>query len=64
MSEQTILLQTISSFNDEVIWESNKQLFDIYFKTDMYKKRYKFALVEMSDKTEFNNGLSYLARWV
>lgn len=55
-------VQTTSSFNDEVIWDSNRPLFD-YFKSDMYKKRYKFALVELSDKTEFEKGLNYLAKF-
>ncbi|MGL5936350.1 MAG: hypothetical protein ACRCZI_12095 [Cetobacterium sp.] len=62
MSEQTILMIT-NSFNDEIIWESNRPLFDLYFKNEMYKKRYRFALVEMSDKTEFENGLRYLSKW-
>lgn len=60
---QIIESYSISSFNEEVIWDSNRKLFDLYFKADMYKKRYKFALVELHDKTEFDKGLNYLAKW-
>lgn len=49
-------------FNQEVIWGSKKSLFDIYFKDEIFRKRYKYALVEMNHKLTFEDGLKLLSR--
>jgi hypothetical protein len=52
--------QIINSFNEEIIWETKKDLFDIYFKKEIMQKRYRFTFVDMSEKLEFDKGLAYL----
>ena len=51
------------TFNQEVIWDSNKPLFDIYFKEQIINKRYKFAYLDVDETLSFEESLEFFKKY-
>lgn len=47
-------------FNDEVIWDSSRPLFDLYFKQKFYTNRYRLALYQIDEYLDFAHALNIL----
>jgi len=48
-----------SEFNQEVIWNSNKPLFDIYFKQKLFDDKFKYTFYTVPD-VSFDEALKIL----
>lgn len=55
--------QLADNFNSEIIWESQKPLFDIYFKKKILTKKYRLANVKMSEDLKFADGMDFLKHY-
>lgn len=53
------ILEITTSFNDEVIWDNQMNLFDIYFKDEFLKNRNRLSLYDLED-LDFNDALYVL----
>lgn len=50
-----------SDFNSEVIWDSNRDLFEIYFKKEIMDNKYHLAIITMNDESlPLEKALDYL----
>lgn len=47
-------------FNSEIIWNSKKPLFDIYFKEEIFKNRYRLSMYELNENLTFKSALRHL----
>lgn len=45
-------------FNQEVIWDSNKPLFDIYFKEKLLNDKYIYTFHSIPENLPFNDALN------
>lgn len=54
------LLQITQNFNDEVIWDNQKDLFSIYYKNTFFKDRFRLSLYEIDDLT-FDDAMDCLS---
>ena len=57
--DQISQLNIQSNFNDEVIWDSKKPLFEIYFKKEIIDNRYRLSYFNVPD-LDFDKALIYL----
>jgi len=51
---------TLTTFSDEIIWDSKKPLFNTYFRDLIIKNKYKFASIDIPENMEFEAALEYL----
>ncbi len=53
---------SLTEFNSEVIWDSNKDLFEIYFKTEFIENKCKHVNIDMEKNIlPFDKALSFLS---
>jgi hypothetical protein len=51
---------TLSSFNDEIIWDNHVNLFDKYFKDLFYKNGHKIIHHSLREGMKFNDAVKIL----
>jgi hypothetical protein len=44
-------------FNNESVWDSNKQLFDIYFKKKLFDDKFKYTFYTIPEDLSFDEAL-------
>jgi len=49
-----------SEFNQEVIWDSNKPLFDIYFKQKLFDNKFRYTFYTIPEELPFDEALKIL----
>lgn len=49
------------NFNKEVIWDSKKPIFDLYFRDNIMKSKYRYALVQIQENLSFEKSLRVLS---
>ena len=47
-------------FNSQVIWDSNKPLFDIYFKQKFFDNRFRYTFYTIPEGISFDDALDLL----
>jgi hypothetical protein len=47
-------------FNSQVIWDSNKPLFDIYFKQKFFDNRFRYTFYTIPEDISFDDALDLL----
>ena len=47
-------------FNQESIWDSNKPLFDIYFKQTFFDNRFRYTFYTIPEDLSFDDALDIL----
>lgn len=48
------------TFNQEIIWDSKKPLFEMYFKEEIIKTKYRLSNLEIDKEMTFEEALKYL----
>jgi hypothetical protein len=49
-----------NNFNNEVIWDNNMNLFDIYFKDRFFRNKCRIALAKIDEGESFEKALKKL----
>jgi hypothetical protein len=51
-----------SNFNDEIIWDNTKDLFDIYFRQIFLDNRHRISTAPADDKKTFEQNVEILKK--